>query len=243
MRILMIEDDADTADIVCSEFRDHGYDIVHEADGREGLRRAMEGTWDVIIADRTLPGMEGLSIVKTLRASGNATPILVLSALGNVVDRVDGLQAGSDDYLPKPYAFVELLARVEALLRRGARGSDSPTRLEVADLKLDLVNRRAQRAGRDIDLTAREFRLLEYLMRHSGQTVSRRMLLEHVWDLHFDPKTNVVEVHLSRLRQAVDKGFGQPLIHTVRGEGYVVGPPGGGSPGDPAEPAGQKNGQ
>lgn len=223
MRILMIEDDADTAEIVCSEFRERGYDIAHEADGREGLRRAMSDTWDVIIADRTLPGMEGLSIVKSLRASGNATPILVLSALGNVVDRVDGLQAGGDDYLPKPYAFVELLARVEALLRR-ARSTDSPIRLEVGDLKLDLVNRRAQRAGRDIDLTAREFRLLEYLVRHSGQIVSRRMLLEHVWDLHFDPKTNVIEVHLSRLRQAVDKGFDQPLIHTVRGEGYVVGP-------------------
>lgn len=223
MRILMIEDDADTAEIVCSEFRERGYEIAHEADGREGLRRAMGDTWDVIIADRTLPGMEGLSIVKSLRASGNATPILVLSALGNVVDRVDGLQAGGDDYLPKPYAFVELLARVEALLRR-ARNADAPTRLEVGDLKLDLVNRRAQRAGRDIDLTAREFRLLEYLVRHSGQIVSRRMLLEHVWDLHFDPKTNVIEVHLSRLRQAVDKGFEQPLIHTVRGEGYVVGP-------------------
>jgi len=234
MRILMIEDDADTAEIVCSEFREHGYDIVHESDGREGLRRAMGEAWDVIIADRTLPGMEGLSIVKTLRAAGNATPILVLSALGNVVDRVDGLQAGGDDYLPKPYAFVELLARVEALLRRGARGTDTPTRLEVADLRLDLVNRRAQRAGRDIDLTAREFRLLEYLMRHSGQTVSCKMLLEHVWDLHFDPRTNVVEVHLSRLRQAVDKGFDEPLIHTVRGEGYVVGQRKDGPQGGPA---------
>jgi two-component system OmpR family response regulator len=223
MRILMIEDDADTAEIVCSEFREHGFDITHEVDGREGLRLAMGGGWDVIIADRTLPGMEGLSIVKALRASGNATPVLVLSALGNVVDRVDGLQAGSDDYLPKPYAFVELLARVEALVRRGARGTEGATRLEVEDLKLDLVNRRAQRAGRDIDLTAREFRVLEYLMRHSGQTVSRKMLLEHVWDLHFDPGTNVVEVHLSRLRQAVDKGFDRPLIHTIRGVGYVLG--------------------
>lgn len=223
MRILMIEDDADTADIVCSEFRDQGYEIAHESDGRLGLDRAMGETWDVIIADRTLPSLEGLSIVKTLRASGNETPILVLSALGDVVDRVDGLQAGGDDYLPKPYAFVELLARVEALLRRGGRGSDTATRLEVADLRLDVVNRRVQRDGRPIELTAREFRLLEYLMRHSGQIVSRKMLLENVWDLHFDPKTNVIEVHMSRLRQVVDKGFGQPLIHTVRGAGYFVG--------------------
>jgi len=233
MRILMIEDDADTAEIVCSEFREHGYEIAHEADGREGLRRAMSDDWDVIIADRTLPGMEGLSIVKTLRASGNATPVLVLSALGNVVDRVDGLQAGSDDYLPKPYAFVELLARVEALLRRSGRGADGGTRLEVDDLKLDLVNRRAQRAGRDIELTALEFRVLEFLMRHSGQTVSRKMLLEHVWDLHFDPETNVVEVHVSRLRKAVDKGFERPLIHTIRGVGYVVGAGMGGGRPDP----------
>ncbi len=226
MRILMIEDDADTADIVCSEFRDHGYEIAHESDGRLGLNRAMGETWDIIIADRTLPSLEGLSIVKALRASGNETPILVLSALGDVVDRVDGLQAGGDDYLPKPYAFVELLARVEALLRRGGRGSDTATRLEVADLRLDVVNRRVQRDGRPIELTAREFRLLEYLMRHSGQIVSRKMLLENVWDLHFDPKTNVIEVHMSRLRQVVDKGFDQPLIHTVRGAGYFVGHPG-----------------
>ena len=223
MRILMIEDDADTAEIVCSEFRDQGYEIAHEADGRLGLTRAMSEIWDVIIADRTLPSMEGLSIVKALRAGGNQTPILVLSALGDVVDRVDGLQAGGDDYLPKPYAFVELLARVEALLRRGARGAESSTRLEVADLRLDVVNRRVQRNGRTIELTAREFRLLEYLMRNSGQIVSRRMLLENVWDLHFDPKTNVIEVHMSRLRQVVDKGFDQPLIHTVRGAGYLVG--------------------
>lgn len=223
MRILMIEDDADTAEIVCSEFRDLGYEIAHEADGRLGLERAMSETWDIIIADRTLPSLEGLSIVKALRASGNETPILVLSALGDVVDRVDGLQAGGDDYLPKPYAFVELLARVEALLRRGGRGSDTAIRLEVADLRLDVVNRRVERGGRAIELTAREFRLLEYLMRHSGQIVSRRMLLEHVWDLHFDPRTNVIEVHMSRLRQVVDKGFDQPLIHTVRGTGYILG--------------------
>ncbi len=223
MRILMIEDDAATAEIVCSEFTEQGYEIAHESDGRLGLQRAMGETWDIIIADRTLPGMEGLSIVKALRASGNETPILVLSALGDVEDRVDGLQAGGDDYLPKPYAFAELLARVEALLRRGSRGSDTATRLEVADLRLDVVNRRVQREGKPIELTAREFRLLEYLMRHSGQVVSRKMLLENVWDLHFDPKTNVIEVHMSRLRQVVDRGFDHPLIHTVRGAGYLVG--------------------
>jgi two-component system OmpR family response regulator len=238
MRILLIEDDADTAEIVCSEFRDHGYDIAHEADGREGLRRALSGSWDVIIADRTLPGMEGLSIVKTLRASGNATPILLLSALGDVVDRVDGLQAGGDDYLAKPYAFVELLARVEALLRRSARGSATPTRLEVADLTLDLVSRRAQRGVQTIELTGLEFRLLEHLMRHAGQVVSRKMLLESIWGMHFDPETNLVEVHMSRLRKVVDKGFAEPLIHTVRGEGYVVGRQREEPPGDPAEPRG-----
>lgn len=223
MRILMIEDDAATADIVCSEFREEGYEIEHEPDGRQGYERALRERWDIIIADRTLPGMEGLSIVKALRASGKETPILVLSALGDVDDRVDGLQAGGDDYLPKPYAFAELLARVEALLRRGARGADVATRLEVANLKLDVVNRKVQRDGKSIELTAREFRLLEYLMRHQGQIVSRKMLLENVWDLHFDPKTNVIEVHMSRLRQVVDRGFDRPLIHTVRGAGYLVG--------------------
>lgn len=219
----MIEDDADTADIVCTEFSELGYEIAHEADGNAGLRRATQEKWDVIIADRTLPGLDGLSIVKALRASGNETPILLLSALGEVVDRVDGLHAGGDDYLPKPYAFSELLARVEALLRRGGRGPDTATRFEVADLRLDVLNRRVQRGGQPIELTAREFRLLEYLMRHSGQIVSRKMLLENVWDLHFDPKTNVIEVHMSRLRQVVDKGFDKPLIHTVRGAGYLVG--------------------
>lgn len=223
MRILMIEDDVPTAEIVCSEFRDQGYEIEHEVDGNAGLDRARSDRWDVIIADRTLPGMEGLSIVKALRAEGDQTPILVLSALGDVDDRVDGLHAGGDDYLPKPYAFAELLARVEALLRRGARGSEAATRLEVADLRLDVVNRKVQRGGRNLELTAREFRLLEYLMRHSGQVVSRRMLLENVWDLHFDPKTNVIEVHMSRLRQVVDRGFDRPLIHTVRGAGYLLG--------------------
>lgn len=223
MRILMIEDDAPTAEIVCSEFKEHGYDIEHEADGRVGYGRALQERWDLIIADRTLPGMEGLSIVKALRARGDATPILVLSALGDVDDRVDGLHAGSDDYLPKPYAFVELLARAEALLRRGSRVSENAMHLEVEDLSLDVLNRRAQRGGRSLDLTAREFRLLEYLMRHSGEVVSRKMLLENVWDLHFDPKTNLIEVHMSRLRQVVDRGFDRPLIHTVRGAGYCVG--------------------
>lgn len=226
MRILMIEDDAVAADIVCAEFKEEGYDIEHESDGRVGLDRALRETWDVIIADRTLPSLEGLSIVRALRESGKSTPILVLSALGDVEDRVHGLKAGSDDYLPKPYAFAELLARVEALLRRDARtveAVEAATRLEIADLSIDVVRRRAERAGREIPLTAREFQLLEYLMRHAGEVISRKMLLEHVWGLHFDPKTNLVEVHMSRLRQAVDRGYARPLIHTVRGAGYLVG--------------------
>jgi two-component system OmpR family response regulator len=185
------------------------------------LFRATETDYDVIITDRMLPHLDGLAIVQLLRQQGRTTPVLVLSALGTVDDRVKGLRAGGDDYLTKPFAFAELLARVEALLRRKS-GPQASTQLRVADLELDLLGRRAIRAGKELDLTAREFTLLEYLVRRTGQVVTRTMLLEGVWDLQFDPQTNLVDVHISRLRQAVDKGFDKPLIHTVRGAGYIV---------------------
>jgi len=181
-------------------------------------------SYDVMIIDRMLPGLDGLSIIQTIRAAGNTTPVLVLSALGKVDDRVKGLRAGGDDYLVKPFAFAELLARIEALARRGG-GTPTETRLRVADLEMDLLARRVVRAAQDIDLQPREFQLLEYLMRHAGQVVTRTMLLENVWDYHFDPQTNLIDVHISRLRQKVDKGHDQPLIHTVRGAGYRLGGP------------------
>ena len=221
MRLLLIEDDQEAAHFLCKGLRESGHTVEHAADGREGLFRATEGRYDVIITDRMLPHLDGLAIVQLLRQQGSQTPVLVLSALGTVDDRVRGLNAGGDDYLTKPFAFSELLARVEALERRRS-GSPTATVLRVADLELDLLGRRVSRAGRPIELTAREFNLLEFLVRRSGQVVTRTMLLEGVWDLQFDPQTNLVEVHISRLRQAVDKDFAKPLIHTVRGAGYVV---------------------
>lgn len=221
MRLLLIEDDEEAARFVLKGLRESGHTVEHAADGREGLFRATEGQYDVIITDRMLPHLDGLTIVQLLRQQGRDTPVLVLSALGTVDDRVRGLKAGGDDYLTKPFAFAELLARVEALLRRRS-GAQAVTALRVADLELDLLGRRVTRAGRVIDLTAREFNLLEFLVRRAGQVVTRTMLLEGVWDLQFDPQTNLVEVHISRLRQAIDRDFGKPLIHTVRGAGYVV---------------------
>jgi two-component system OmpR family response regulator len=231
-QLLLIEDEIETAKLVCEGLEECGYQVEHVADGRRGLERALDGPvadgkkladfWDLIIADRTLPGLDGVTIVQTLRQRGVATPILMLSALGDVDDRVQGLKAGGDDYLPKPYAFAELLARIEALLRRGARGSEGVTRMQIGDLIVDLVKRLAHRGERDIELTAREFDLLVFLMRHAGEIVSRKTLLEQVWDMHFDPQTNVVDVHMSRLRQAVDRGFEHSLIHTVRGAGYQL---------------------
>jgi two-component system OmpR family response regulator len=185
------------------------------------LFRATEGSYDLIIADRMLPHLDGLAMLSVLRQKLITTPVLILSALGTVDDRVQGLRAGGDDYLTKPFAFSELLARVEALMRRRPATAEV-TRLRVADLELDLLGRRATRAGRDIDLTAKEFQLLEFLMRRAGQVVTRTMLLEGVWDLHFDPQTNLIDVHMSRLRQAVDRGFDRPLIQTVRGAGYTL---------------------
>ena len=222
MKLLLIEDDRQAAGYVANGLSESGYSVDRAADGAEGLALAVAGRYDLIVADRMLPHLDGLAVVQALRAQGVTTPILILSALAQVDDRVKGLRAGGDDYLTKPFAFAELLARIEVLLRRVSR-AEPAARLTVADLDMDLVGRKVTRAGRQLELTAREFRLLEYLMRHPGQVVTRTMLLENVWDLHFDPQTNVIDVHISRLRQAVDKGFDRPLIHTVRGSGYLLG--------------------
>ena len=221
MNLLFIEDDREAAQYVVKGLRESGYVVDHVSDGRDGLFQATEKQYDLIIVDRLLPHLDGLSIVRMLRDNGNHTPVLILSALGTVDDRVQGLKAGGDDYLTKPFAFSELLARIEARLRRNS-GNDVVTQLRLADLELDLLARRVTRAGRDIELTSREFSLLEYLLRRVGQVVTRTMLLEGVWDLHFDPQTNVVDVHMSRLRQAIDRNFSRPLLHTVRGAGYMM---------------------
>lgn len=221
MRILVIEDDREAAHYMAKGLRETGYAVDHAADGEEGLALAEGGGYDALVVDRMLPGLDGLTLVSRLRAAGDQTPILFLSALGEVDDRVRGLKAGGDDYLVKPYAFAELLARLEALVRR-RDPQQVQTRLKVADLELDLLARSCTRAGRRIDLQPREFRLLEYLMRHAGQLVTRTMLLENVWEYHFDPQTNVIDVHVSRLRAKIDKGFERPLLHTLRGAGYML---------------------
>jgi two-component system OmpR family response regulator len=221
MRVLFVEDDHQLSAFVLKALREVGAVADHASDGREGLFLAAGGGYDVLILDRMLPKLDGLAILRTLRASGDTTPVLILSALGEVEDRVAGLRAGGDDYLVKPFAFSELHARLEALDRRRSREAPA-TRLQVADLELDLLTREVRRAGTPIALQPREFRLLEYLMRHAGHVVTRTMLLEHVWDYHFDPQTNVIDVHISRLRTKIDKGFDTPLLHTVRGAGYVL---------------------
>ncbi len=221
MRVLLIEDDPDTAGYVVNGLEEEGHTIDHSGDGREGMAQAMGGPYDVVIVDRMLPSIEGLSIVKTLRAAGCKVPILFLTALGGVDDRVDGLDAGGDDYLTKPFAFSELLARINALSRRPHLKSEE-TRLKVADLTLDLITRKVVRGVTEIDLQPREFRLLEVLMRNKGRVVTRTMLLERVWSFHFDPKTSVVETHISRLRSKIDKPFATELIHTIRGSGYSL---------------------
>lgn len=221
MRVLLVEDDQQVVAFLLKALREVGLVVDHAADGREGLFLAAGEQYEVLIIDRMLPKLDGLGIVRTLRASGNSTPVLILSALGEVDDRVEGLRAGGDDYLVKPFAFSELHARIEALVRR--RGGDSPeTRLRVADLEMDLLSREVTRAGEPIAVQPREFRLLECLMRHAGQVVTRTMLLERVWDYHFDPQTNVIDVHVSRLRAKIDKDRDRPLLHTVRGAGYVL---------------------
>ncbi len=225
MRVLIIEDDEETAAYIVKGLREHGHVVDHAADGKTGLLMAGTEAYDVLIVDRMLPNMDGLSIVKALRGAENQTPVLFLSALGEVEDRVSGLHAGGDDYLVKPFAFSELLARLEALDRRKRSGTTA-TVLRVADLQMDLLRRVVTRAGQTINLQPREFKLLEYLLRHSGQVVTRTMLLEKVWDYHFDPQTNIIDVHISRLRSKIDKEFDTPLLHTVRGAGYILREPG-----------------
>ncbi|HEY0291437.1 response regulator transcription factor [Hansschlegelia plantiphila] len=221
MKLLIIEDDREAAAYVVKAFSEAGHVADHAVDGLDGYARATEQTYDVLVVDRMLPKLDGLSLIGRLRAEGAKTPVLILSALGQVDDRVQGLRAGGDDYLTKPYAFAELLARVEALARRGGPAA-AETVYRVGDLELDRMSHTITRAGQDIPLQPREFRLLEYLMRNAGQVVTRTMLLENVWDYHFDPQTNVIDVHVSRLRSKIDKGFDKPLLHTVRGAGYMI---------------------
>lgn len=223
MRVLVIEDDQDVAGYIGKGLREAGHTSDHAASGKDGLFMAASESYDALIVDRMLPGLDGLSIIRTLRASGNRTPALILSALGEVDDRVAGLQAGGDDYLVKPFAFSELVARLEALLRRANPETAEATMLSLADLEVDLLKREVRRGGRLLEIKPTEFRLLEYLMRHRGQVVTRTMLLEGVWDYHFDPQTNVIDVHISRLRSKIDKGFERPLLHTIRGAGYKLG--------------------
>lgn len=222
MRILVVEDDQEVANFVVKGLREAGHTVEHADNGRDGLFLAASETFEAIILDRMLPGgIDGLRLLETLRGQDNTTPVLFLSALGQVDDRVKGLKAGGDDYLSKPFAFAELLARVEALARRG-RGEGPATKLQIGDLEMDLLARTVRRGDVKIDLQPREFRLLEYLMRHAGQVVTRTMLLEGVWDYHFDPQTNVIDVHISRLRQKIDKPFAVSLLHTVRNAGYML---------------------
>jgi len=221
MRILLIEDDREAAGYLLKALREAGHVIDHADNGADGGHMAEEGEYDVLVVDRMLPKRDGLSIVEDLRGRGDDTPVMILSALGQVDDRVTGLRAGGDDYLTKPYAFSELLARVEALARRRKPG-EVETSYTIGDLVLDRLSHTVSRAGDPILLQPREFRLLEYLMKNAGQVVTRTMLLENVWDYHFDPQTNVIDVHISRLRGKIDKGYEQSLLHTVRGAGYMI---------------------
>ncbi|MFQ5715687.1 MAG: winged helix-turn-helix domain-containing protein [Nitrospinales bacterium] len=221
MRILVIEDDPEVAAYLAKGLKEAGHNIVHAADGEDGLFMATNESFDALIVDRMIPKLDGLSVIKKIRASGRQMPALILSALGEVDDRVQGLKSGGDDYLVKPFAFAELLARLDALSRRGSAETPQAI-LKVADLEINLLAHKVTRNGQPIDLQPREFRLLEYLMKHAGQVVTRTMLLENVWDYHFDPQTNVIDVHVSRLRQKIDKGFQPPLLATVRGAGYML---------------------
>jgi two-component system, OmpR family, response regulator len=223
MRILIVEDDAEAAEVMVRGLTEAGHECVRAGDGQEGLEAARDGTFDVMVVDRMMPRMDGVTMVQTLRREGDGTPVLFLSALGEINDRVEGLQAGGDDYLVKPYAFAELIARIEALSRRRETGSVQ-TLLRVGELEMDLIARTVHRQGKEIDLQPREFQLLEFMMRHAGQSVTRTMLLEKVWEYHFDPQTNVIDVHISRLRSKIDKGFDRPMLQTVRGAGYRLDP-------------------
>ncbi|WGU41469.1 response regulator transcription factor [Phenylobacterium sp. NIBR 498073] len=223
MRILIVEDDLEAAEVMDRGLTEAGHECVRASDGEAGLSAAQAGEFDVMIVDRMMPRMDGVSMVQALRREGDQTPVLFLSALGEINDRVEGLKAGGDDYLVKPYAFVELIARVEALSRRRETGSVQ-TLLRVGELEMDLIARTVHRQGKEIDLQPREFQLLEFLMRHAGQSVTRTMLLEKVWEYHFDPQTNVIDVHVSRLRSKIDKGFDRAMLQTVRGAGYRLDP-------------------
>lgn len=223
MRILVIEDDTEAAAYLSKGLKEHGHVVDEVHDGKDGLYLALSESFDAMIIDRMLPRVDGLTIVRSARQAGIHTPVLILSALGQVDDRVTGLREGGDDYLVKPFAFSELLARLEALLRRqGPDPGQARTRLTVGDLDMDLLSRKVRRGDQEIDLQPREFALLEFLMRHAGQVVTRTMLLENVWDYHFDPQTNVIDVHISRLRQKIDRGFDTELLQTVRGAGYSL---------------------
>ncbi|MFC3174747.1 winged helix-turn-helix domain-containing protein [Novosphingobium bradum] len=224
-RVLVVEDDDATASYIAKGLTEHGMVVDRAANGRDGLFLATDGSYDAIVLDRMLPQMDGMAVLGALRAADIATPVLILSALGSADERVAGLTAGSDDYLVKPFAFAELLARLQILMRRGGASPAVETRLSCEDLEMDLLSRKVKRAGKPIDLQPREFRLLEHLMRHADQVVTRTMLLEHVWDYHFDPGTNVIDVHISRLRRKIDDGHARQLLHTVRGAGYRLGPP------------------
>lgn len=221
MRVLVIEDDLEAAAYLVKGLRESGHTVDHAADGDEGLTLALSAPYDVMIVDRMLPKRDGLSLVAAIREEGNTTPVLFLSALGEVDDRIKGLKAGGDDYLTKPYAFAELLARIEVLVRR-SNPDQVKTKLQVGDLEVDLLSRKVTRSGTEIELQPREFRLLEYLMKNADRVVTRTMLLENVWEYHFDPQTNVIDVHISRLRSKIDKNFDEPLLHTIRGAGYSL---------------------
>jgi two-component system OmpR family response regulator len=222
MHVLLVEDDPLIAEFVANGLRESGHVVAQAADGRDALHLATEEKFDALVLDRMLPGLDGMQVLQRLRQTGHHTPVLMLSSLAEVEQRVEGLRGGADDYLAKPFSFVELLARLEGLLRRQDQKSGETTRLRVADLEMDLLKRCVRRGQQSIDLQPREFRLLEYLMRHAGQVVTRTMLLEAVWDYHFDPQTNVIDVHVSRLRQKIDRDR-EPLLHTVRGAGYLLG--------------------
>jgi two-component system OmpR family response regulator len=219
LRILIVEDDLDAATAMMRGLTEAGHEPTHAADGQFGLETARADKFDVMVVDRMMPRMDGVTMVESIRRDGDRTPVLFLSAMGEIDDRVRGLKAGGDDYLVKPYAFAELIARVEALARRAETGSVQ-TVLKVGDLEMDLIHRTVHRQGQEIDLQPREFQLLEFMMRHAGQSVTRTMLLEKVWEYHFDPQTNVIDVHISRLRSKIDKGFDRPMLQTVRGAGY-----------------------
>lgn len=221
MKLLLVEDDAETAAFAARGFREHGHVVDHAPDGREGLYLATENNYDVLVVDRMLPKMDGLSLVKSLRSAKIFTPVLFLTTMNGIDDRVEGLEAGGDDYLVKPYAFSELNARVNALARRPPL-SEQISVLKAADLEMNLLRRTVTRGGDEIDLQPREFQLLEYLLRHVDQVVTRTMLLEGVWDFHFDPRTNIVETHISRLRSKINRGADPELIHTIRGSGYSL---------------------